>query len=271
MDGLLFGGRTGFLLPRSTRTADGGNRGAPDGSAPPRRRATVACAACRRPDFGSPAETGGSARISPLVRFEEVPLHARAGRFPGSFAVRHLAGLYAALLPGQTMNVNREDHDGTGRRRMKRMGWRFGGVIPVVVLLAVSPLAAVEIAPLPHRAIDAIDGGVPAEPPVTDGNGQERPPRRWTALVPHPAAKGPHPPREERRRRSPHPSRFPLPGPRARYPSFRLLPRRRYLPYRLPPCCFRPLLPSPRRAFRRRPWGAVPGPSSSSTTRTSTR
>ena len=51
---------------------------------------------------------------------------------------------------------------------MKRMGWLFGGVIPVVVLLTASRLAAVEIAPLPHRAIDRIEEGVPAEPPGTE-------------------------------------------------------------------------------------------------------
>ena len=59
---------------------------------------------------------------------------------------------------------------------MKRIGWLFCGVIPVVVLLAASPLAAVEIAPLPHRAIDRLEGGVPAEPPGADGNSQGAPP-----------------------------------------------------------------------------------------------
>jgi len=52
---------------------------------------------------------------------------------------------------------------------MKRIGWLFGGVIPVVVLLAASPVAAVEIAPLPHRAIDRIEEGVPAGSPGTEG------------------------------------------------------------------------------------------------------
>ena len=59
---------------------------------------------------------------------------------------------------------------------MKRMVWLFGGVIPAVVLLAASSVAAVEIAPLPHRAIDRVEGGVPSAPPGTDGNGQEPPP-----------------------------------------------------------------------------------------------
>ena len=59
---------------------------------------------------------------------------------------------------------------------MKRLGCLFGGLIPMAVLLAASSVAAVEIAPLPHRAIDRIEEGVPAEPPATDGNGQELPP-----------------------------------------------------------------------------------------------
>ena len=59
---------------------------------------------------------------------------------------------------------------------MKRMACRFGGLLPVVVLLVASSVAAVEIAPLPHRAIDRIVGGVPAEPPGTDGNSQGLPP-----------------------------------------------------------------------------------------------
>jgi len=52
---------------------------------------------------------------------------------------------------------------------MKRMGWLIGGVIPLVVLLAAPPVAAVDIAPLPHRAIDRIEGGAPAESPGTAG------------------------------------------------------------------------------------------------------
>jgi general secretion pathway protein D len=63
-----------------------------------------------------------------------------------------------------------------GRRPMKRSGWPFGHAILAIFLLAAATTAAVEIAPLPHRAIDRIEGGVPAEPPGTDGNGQGLPP-----------------------------------------------------------------------------------------------
>ena len=77
---------------------------------------------------------------------------------------------------------------------MKRIGWLFGGMIPAVILLAASSVAAVEIAPLPHRAIDRIEEGVPAEPPGTDGNGQEPSPPPVDGGGAAPGAQGTPPP-----------------------------------------------------------------------------
>ena len=59
---------------------------------------------------------------------------------------------------------------------MRRLGRWVGRGIPAMVLLVATTAATVEIAPLPHRAIDRIEGGAPAEPPVPDGNGQGQPP-----------------------------------------------------------------------------------------------
>ena len=73
---------------------------------------------------------------------------------------------------------------------MKRMGWLFGGVIPALVLLAASSVAAVEIAPLPHRAIDRIEEGVPVEPLPPEGNGQVPPAPQPGGEETAPAAQG---------------------------------------------------------------------------------
>jgi len=58
---------------------------------------------------------------------------------------------------------------------MKRSGWPFGRGIAAIFLLAAATAAAVEIAPLPHRAIEQIEGRVPVEPPPPDGTGQVPP------------------------------------------------------------------------------------------------
>ncbi|MGZ8474298.1 MAG: hypothetical protein ACXWWY_12485, partial [Candidatus Deferrimicrobiaceae bacterium] len=58
---------------------------------------------------------------------------------------------------------------------MKRSGWPFGRAISAIFLLAAATAAAVEIAPLPHRAIEQIEGRVPDEPPPPEGTGQVPP------------------------------------------------------------------------------------------------
>ena len=89
----------------------------------PRRACPHASGASRRPCRGCrrTAGSGGSARLSPLEPFEAGSRHARgAGRLAGSVPSDTSAGHGAALHSGKTMN---EDHEGTGRKRMKRMGW----------------------------------------------------------------------------------------------------------------------------------------------------
>ena len=58
---------------------------------------------------------------------------------------------------------------------MKRSGWPFGRGIAAIFLLAAATAAAVEIAPLPHRAIEQIEGRVPVVPPPPEGTGQVPP------------------------------------------------------------------------------------------------
>ena len=167
------GGRAGVPSAALRRGADGRARGAPDGGDPPRRRASPAA-----PHRGSAAPP----RPAPgLLR--------RPWRRPRPAA--SVAGRRRSLRRATSREDDEramEDHEGTGRRRMKRMGWLFGGVIPAVVLLAASSVAAVEIAPLPHRAIDRIEEGVPAEPlPVRTGTARSHLPPPVTAREPRPA------------------------------------------------------------------------------------
>ncbi len=56
---------------------------------------------------------------------------------------------------------------------MMRPSLFFRFLISAVLLLAPAISAAAEIAPLPHRALDQVETTVPAQPPATDGNGQE--------------------------------------------------------------------------------------------------
>lgn len=73
---------------------------------------------------------------------------------------------------------------------MKRSGWPFGHAIFAIFLLAAAIAAAVEIAPLPHRAIDQIEGSVPMEPPPPEGNGQVPPAPPTGGEETAPAAQG---------------------------------------------------------------------------------
>jgi general secretion pathway protein D len=73
---------------------------------------------------------------------------------------------------------------------MKRSGWLFGRAISAIFLLAAATAAAVEIAPLPHRAIEQIEGSVPMEPPPPEGNGQVPPAPPTGSEETAPAAQG---------------------------------------------------------------------------------
>ena len=58
---------------------------------------------------------------------------------------------------------------------MRRPNRLFGRVIPAMVLLVAATAAAVEIAPLPHRALDIIGENPPAGPSGTEEGGQGQP------------------------------------------------------------------------------------------------
>jgi len=91
---------------------------------------------------------------------------------------------------------------------MKRPGWPFGRAISAIFLLAAATAAAVEIAPLPHRAIEQIEGRVPVEPPPPEGTGQV-PPAPPGGEETTPAAQGTPPTGVV----APAPESLPLPPP----------------------------------------------------------
>ena len=151
---------------------------------------------------------------------------------------------------------------------MRRPGRLIGRVIPAMVLLVAATAAGVEIAPLPHRALDTIGENPPAGPSGTEEGGQGQPstpggregsaPGAQAAPPPGivgtapgstPGAQAAPPPGSWGRRRAPPFPRLPFPPcrkiPRCRAPSPRCLRRRRRLPRRCR--CRPPLLPPFRR------------------------
>ncbi|HEX7519465.1 MAG TPA: type II secretion system secretin GspD, partial [Candidatus Deferrimicrobium sp.] len=112
--------------------------------------------------------------ISPLAPYEAPPSHARGtGGLAGSFAVRYVAGCDAALHTGDAMN---EHHEGTGRIRMKRMGWLLFAAALFAANVGIAeeapPVAPAETVVPPSSSAPAQDNvelviPAPPVPPVT--------------------------------------------------------------------------------------------------------